>query len=84
MAESATTDTSETLVEVEPSTQDMDLETPIAATEEQLPAADSKHRLDQLEGTEGDKESDRVSFLHYWPSNVNVNKDEICLKPVGD
>ncbi|GMP33454.1 hypothetical protein CsSME_00006764 [Camellia sinensis var. sinensis] len=63
----------------------MDLETPIAATEEQLPAADSKRsredsgedsagakklkvekspeedRLDQLEGTEGDKESDRVS-----------------------
>ncbi|KAI7987673.1 hypothetical protein LOK49_LG13G00106 [Camellia lanceoleosa] len=63
----------------------MDFETPIAATEEQLPAADSKRskedsgedsggakklkveksaeedRLDQLEGTEGDKESDRVS-----------------------
>ncbi|KAL7207155.1 hypothetical protein ACSBR2_019774 [Camellia fascicularis] len=63
----------------------MDLETPIAATEEQLPSADSKRfgedssedsggakklkveksakedRLDQLEGTEGDKESDRVS-----------------------
>ncbi|KAF5961155.1 hypothetical protein HYC85_002364 [Camellia sinensis] len=63
----------------------MDLETPTAATEEQLPAADLKRsredsgedsggakklkveksaeedRLDQLEGTEGDKESDRVS-----------------------
>ncbi|CAL5372395.1 unnamed protein product [Camellia sinensis] len=86
MAESAaTTNASETLIEAEPSTQDMDLETPIAATEEQLPAADSKRsredsgedsagakklkveksaeedRLDQLEGTEGDKESDRVS-----------------------
>ncbi|KAF5930044.1 hypothetical protein HYC85_030917 [Camellia sinensis] len=69
----------------------MDLETPIAATEEQLPAADSKRfgedsgedsggakklkveksakedRLDQLEGTEGDKESDRVSV---GPKNV--------------
>ncbi|CAL5439249.1 unnamed protein product [Camellia sinensis] len=85
MAESATTEASETLIEAEPSTQDMDLEIPIAATEEQLPAADSKRsredsgedssgakklkvensaeedRLDQLEGTEGDKESDRVS-----------------------
>ncbi|KAI8003070.1 hypothetical protein LOK49_LG08G03457 [Camellia lanceoleosa] len=85
VAESATTDASETLIEAEPSIQDMDLETPIAATEEQLPAADSKRsredsgedgggakklkveksaeedRLDQLEGTEGDKESDRVS-----------------------
>ncbi|CAL5443547.1 unnamed protein product [Camellia sinensis] len=85
MAESATTEASETLIEAEPSTQDMDLEIPIAATEEQLNAADSKRsredsgedsggakklkveksaeedRLDQLEGTEGDKESDRVS-----------------------
>ncbi|KAF5930046.1 hypothetical protein HYC85_030919, partial [Camellia sinensis] len=91
IAESATTDASETRIQAEPSAQDMDLETPIAATEEQLPAADSKRfgedsgedsggakklkveksakedRLDQLEGTEGDKESDRVSV---GPKNV--------------